>query len=55
MTHLKSVELLTHKNKVLKLERVDLEAGKYFSFENIKGKIKKVFLNINNIKMITLL
>jgi hypothetical protein len=51
----KSVEVLTLKNKVLKLERVDLEAGKYFGFETIKGNIKKIFLNINNIKTITLL
>ena len=55
ITHLKSVKVITHNNKVLKLESVGLEAERYYGFENIKGSIKKVLLNINNIKIITLL
>jgi hypothetical protein len=51
----KPVEVVTHGNKILKLKKIGIEAGKFFGRENIKGNTKKMLLNINDIKMVTLL
>jgi hypothetical protein len=51
----KTVELVTNGNKILKLKTIGIEAGKFFGLKNIKGSMKKMLLNINEIKMITLL
>jgi hypothetical protein len=51
----KSVEVVTHGNKVVKLKKIGIEAGKFFGLKGIKGNMKKILLNINDIKMVTLL
>jgi len=51
----KTVEVLTNGNKILKLKKIGIEAGKFFGIESIKGKMKKMLLNINDIKMVILL
>ena len=51
----KTIEVVTIENKILKLKKIGIEAEKFFGLENIKGSMKKMFLNINHIKMITLL
>ena len=49
------VEILTIENEILKLMEVGIESGTYFGVKNIKGQIKKILLNVNEIKNITLL
>ena len=51
----KTVEVVTNGNKTLKLKKIGVEAGKFFGLESIKGSVKKMLLNINEIKMVTLL
>jgi hypothetical protein len=51
----KTIEVVTHGNKILKLKKIGIEAGKFFGIESIKGKMKKMLLNINDIKMVLLL
>ena len=51
----KPVEVVIHGDKVLKLKKIGVEAGKFFGLEGIKGSMKKMMLNINDIKMVTLL
>lgn len=51
----KTVEVVTNGNKILKLKKIGIEAGKFFGIESIKGSMKKMFLNINHIKIVTLL
>jgi len=51
----KTIEVVTNENKILKLKKIGIEAGKFFGIESIKGNMKKMLLNINHIKMITLL
>ena len=51
----KTVEVVTNGNKILKLKKIGIEAGKFFGIQSIKGNMKKMLLNINHIKMITLL
>lgn len=49
------VEIQTKGNKIKKLVNIGIEAGTFFGLENIKGHMKKILLNINQIKMITIL
>ena len=51
----KPVELVTNSNKILKLKKIGIEAGKFFGLESIKGNMEKMLLNLNDIKMVTLL
>ena len=51
----KLVEVVTNSNKIFKLGNIGIEAGKFFGLENIKGNMKKMLLNINEIKLVTLL
>jgi hypothetical protein len=51
----KTVKVVTHGNKILKLKKIGIEAGKFFGIESIKGTMKKMLLNINDIKMVILL
>ena len=51
----KPVEVVTNSDQILKLRKIGIEAGKFFGLESFKGSIKKMLLNINDIKMITLL
>ena len=53
--NLNPIEIITTKNEVLKLEKVEIESGSFFGLNTIKGNIRKIFLNINHIKAITLL
>ena len=53
--NLKSVEILTYENKILKLEQIVIDSGKFFGMENIKGELKKLLLNVNKIKKIIIL
>ena len=55
INNLKSVEILTYENKILKLEQIVIDSGKFFGMENIKGEFKKLLLNVNKIKKIILL
>jgi hypothetical protein len=49
------VEIKTKSNETKKLEHISIEAGTFFGIESIKGGMKKILLNINQIKMITIL
>ena len=51
----KPVELLTNDNRTVQFKSVGIQSGKFFGIEDIKGRINKILLNINDIKMITLL
>jgi recombinational DNA repair protein RecR len=51
----KSVEVVTQGNEVLKLNRIGNESGKFFGLKSIKKNAEKMLLNINHIKMVTLL
>ena len=51
----KPVELVTNSNKILKLKKIGIETGKFFGLESIKGNMEKMLLNLNDIKMVTLL
>ncbi|MBE9489111.1 MAG: hypothetical protein IMY67_02355 [Bacteroidetes bacterium] len=55
MKNMKSVEVITNGDKTYKLKKIGIEAGKFFGLENIKGSMKKMILNINEIKIVTLL
>lgn len=51
----RSVEVLTKNEAVLKIVNLGIEAGKFFGLNNIKGKMEKIRLNVNEIKKITML
>ena len=51
----KTIEVVTNGNKILKLKKIGIEAEKFFGLESIKGNMKKMLLNINDIKMVILL
>ena len=51
----RQVEVLTRKNTVLKLKEIGNEAGKFFGTASKKGHMKKMLLNLNELKMVTLL
>ena len=51
----KMVNVMTYGNRIIKLKNLGNDAGKYFGVLKIKGKMRKLFLNINDIKKITLL
>ncbi len=51
----KVVELVTNNDKVFKLRKIGIEAGKFCGMKGLKGKMKKMLLNINEIKAVTLL
>lgn len=51
----RAVEVITNSNKTLTFKKIGINTGKYFGMEKIKGKIKKMLLNINEIKMVTLI
>lgn len=51
----KQVEVVTNSDKILKLKKIGIEAGKFFGLKSIKGQMDKMLLNINDIKMVTLL
>ncbi|MFD1163618.1 hypothetical protein [Hwangdonia seohaensis] len=55
MYSMKSIEITTFQNKILKLKEIGIESGRFYGFESIKGGIKKISLNINDIKNIILL
>jgi len=51
----KPVEVVTNNDQILKFKKIGIEAGTFFGLKNIKGSLKKMLLNINDIKMVTLL
>lgn len=51
----KAVEVVTIGNRILRLKRIGKEAGRFFGREYLMGNIKKMHLNINEIKMVTLI
>lgn len=51
----KQVEVVTQGNNILRLKKIGNEAGKFFGMANIKGNMKKMLLNLNDLKMVTLL
>ena len=55
ISKMKTVEIITVKDVILNLTNISLESGRYFGLENIKGRFKKILLNINEIKTITFL
>lgn len=52
---IKSVEVLTKDNRAIQYKSIGLQSGKFFGMEYIKGKIKRILLNMNDIKMVRLL
>lgn len=55
MRNKSSVEIITQGNKVIKLIKIGIESGKFFGLKTKKGKLKKRLLNINDIKLVSLL
>jgi hypothetical protein len=55
VVHLKSVKVITYRDEVLQLENVGIDSGRFFGLKQFKGKMKKILLNINTIKMVILL
>lgn len=51
----KTVEILTNKGQSLTLNEIGLQSGTYFGIESIKGKMEKLFLNLNHVQKVTLL
>jgi hypothetical protein len=55
VNQIKSVEVVTKDDKIIQFKSVGVQSGVFFGMEHIKGKINKILLNINNIKIITIL
>lgn len=55
MKSMTSVKVITNGDKTYILKRIGIEAGRFFGLESIKGNLKKMLLNINDIKKVTLL
>lgn len=55
INRVKPVEIVTTQDRILKLNKIGVESGRFYGFEKLKGSMKKILLNINDIKMITLL
>lgn len=51
----KPVKVVTNEDMTIQFNCIGVHSGTFFGIENIKGKISKINLNINAIKMITLL
>jgi hypothetical protein len=51
----RSVEILTNNEAVLRIKNLGIEAGKFFGLKTIKGSLEQIWLNINDIKKITML
>ena len=51
----KSVEVVTNQDNILKLNKIGIESGRFYGFGSFKGTMKKILLNINDIKMIILI
>jgi len=51
----KSVKVVTNEDETIQFNCIGVHSGKFFGIENIKGKMSKIILNINAIKMITIL
>ena len=51
----KEVQIVTNNNESLKLNEIGIQSGTFFGIETIKGKMEKMFLNLNNIKSVTLI
>ena len=51
----KSVEIVTNHDTILKLNKIGVESGRFYGFESFKGTMKKMLLNINEIKIVILL
>jgi hypothetical protein len=55
MRNQKAVNVVTSNDEILKLRKIGIESGKVFGMLGKTGRLKKMMLNINNIKVITLL
>lgn len=55
MVYLKKVQVVTHKNEILKFENIGIDSGMFFGLKKFKGNMRKVLLNINAIKTVILL
>ena len=51
----KSVQVVTNEDETMQFNCIGVHSGTFFGIENIKGKMSKINLNINAIKMITIL
>ena len=51
----RSVEILTNSEAVVRIKNLGVEAGKFFGLKSIKGSLEQIWLNINDIKKITML
>ncbi len=51
----KPVEIVTTRDLILKLNKIGVESGRFYGFESLEGSMKKVLLNIHDIKTIILL
>lgn len=55
ISKVKTIEVVTIQDKVLMLYEIGVEAGRFYGFERLKGKLKKILLNVNDIKRIIVL
>ena len=53
--YLKKVQVITHKNEILKFDKIGIDSGRFFGLKKFKGKMKKILININTIKTVILL
>jgi len=51
----KPVEVVTKDNRTLLFKSVGNQSGTFFGIEDLGARINKILLNINNIKMVTIL
>ena len=55
INNMKSIEIVTIQNKILRLNEIGIESGRFYGFSSLKGRIKKILLNINDVQKINLL
>ncbi len=55
VNQIKPVQVVTKDDKIIQFKSVGVQSRVFFGMEHIKGKINKILLNINNIKIITIL
>jgi hypothetical protein len=51
----KPIKVVTNQDETIQFNCIGVQSGQFFGIENIKGKMSKINLNINAIKMITIL
>lgn len=48
MNSLIPIEIITYDDASIKFEKIGIESGMFFGWKKLKGKMKKILLNINS-------